>query len=254
MNDYINLYITNRDKFKDKWGFYGDYYAHARNEVIDMIDAAPNDKIKVLEIGCGLGGTLARIKYKYPCSEVCGIEIEERVVSVGKHRLDIRCGDIENYSLGNEKYDYILFPDVLEHLRDPESVLIRLRNNLKDNGFIIASIPNIMNAAVIKMLLAGDFTYRDAGILDRTHLRFFTLNEIERMLFRTGYETKKISSVVMPEESTEEYGVFLINSWLLKVLQKENCLIHTSILLKRKIVLYDIHIRFQLPDRFIHIF
>ncbi len=205
---YINLYITNRNKFKDKWGFYGDYYAHARNEVIDLIEAEKNDRISVLEIGCGLGGTLARIKYEFPNSDVHGIEIEKDVASIGNKRLDIRCGDIETFSLGNEEYDYILFPDVLEHLRDPEAVLTTLKRNLKDKGFIIASIPNLMNAAVIRKLLAGDFTYQDAGILDKTHLRFFTMNEIERMFLRTGYETKYIGSVVMPEESTAKHGNF----------------------------------------------
>ena len=72
----------------------------------------------------------------------------------------------------DKKYDIILFPDVLEHLRDPESILVSMKDHLNENGFIISSIPNLMNASVIYDLLRENFTYQDAGILDRTHLGF----------------------------------------------------------------------------------
>ena len=205
---YIRLYITNREKFRDKWGFYGDYYAHARNDVIDMIDDDPGKPISVLEIGCGIGGTLSRIKYLFPNADIHGIEIEKKVAELGNQRIDIVCGDIERIGLGERKYDYILFPDVLEHLRDPEVVLLRMRQFIKDNGHIIASIPNLMNASVIHDLLAGDFTYTDEGILDRTHLKFFTLSTIKKMFEITGYRIDNIKPIVMPDESTDAYKDF----------------------------------------------
>ena len=108
----------------------------------------------------------------------------------------------------NKKYDIILFPDVLEHLRYPESILVSVKNNLKTNGYIISSIPNLMNASIIYGLLHGFFTYQDAGILDNTHLRFFTLNEIYGMFDRAGYEISHVEARVSPKESTDSYKDF----------------------------------------------
>ena len=101
-----------------------------------------------------------------------------------------------------------MFPDVLEHLRDPESVLISMRNHLNESGCIITSIPNLVNASVIYDLLHGNFTYQDAGILDRTHLRFFTLNEIKSMFDRTGYKITQLRVNVILEDSTSTHKEF----------------------------------------------
>ncbi len=205
---YVQLYVTNRDKFRSKWGFYGDYYSHARDDVISMISEGTDKAFSVLEIGCGLGGTLARIRYRFPQADVSGIEIEDKVAKLGGRRFDIKYGDIETIKLDERRYDYILFPDVLEHLHNPENVLCTIKHKLKKDGRIIASIPNIMNAPVIHDLLCGDFTYQDAGILDRTHLRFFTLNEIKRMFTHNGYNIEAIEAVVLPDESTNSYKDF----------------------------------------------
>lgn len=205
---YKILMENNREKIRKKWDFYSDYYTHTREDVIALIDSSNDSGISVLEVGCGLGSTLARIRYLYPNSDVHGIEIVEKIAEIGSRRLDIVCGDIEAMDLGDTKYDYILFPDVLEHLRYPEIVLQRVRGNLKDGGYIIASIPNFMNAAVIHDLLRGNLTYCDGGILDRTHLRFYTLNEIYKMFDRNGYVIQKAEGIIMKQESTENFGEF----------------------------------------------
>ncbi len=204
---YQDLYHTNREKLKNKWGFYDDYYNNARKDVINMIDFKPDDQFSVLEVGCGLGETLAKIKYRFPNVSVSGVEIVSNIASLGNKRFNITCGDIENMVLEG-KYDIIMFPDVLEHLRDPEKVLISMRNHLKYNGSIITSIPNLMNASVIYGLLHGNFTYQDAGILDRTHLRFFTLNEIKSMFDRAGYKITKLMLNISMSESTDAYKEF----------------------------------------------
>ncbi len=204
---FQNIYLINREKLKNKWGFYDDYYTHARDDVISLIDFKSDDRFSVLEIGCGLGETLAKIKYRFPNAYISGVEIVKDVALMGNNRFDIICDDIETMTLEG-KYDIIMFPDVLEHLRSPDRVLLSMREHLNDNGYIISSIPNLMNASIIYDLLHGNFTYQDEGILDRTHIRFFTLNEIKSMFDKTGYNINHIMLNVLAKESTETYKDF----------------------------------------------
>lgn len=206
---YNHLIDRNRNLFKDKWGFVPKYYMYSRSEIVNLIDADHDDEIKVLEVGCGLGDTLASIKHKFPKAEVHGIELVERIAELGSKKFDIRSGNIEKFEFSpDEKYDYIIFADVLEHLYDPYTLLRNLKSQLNDNGCIISSIPNLMNANVIYELLNGNFTYQDAGILDRTHIRFFTRDEIMHMFENEGYVMDSIKGSIDPTESTEAHKEF----------------------------------------------
>jgi len=93
----------------------------------------------------------------------------------------------------NEYFDCIIYADVLEHLKNPENVLIKHREKLNDNGYIIASIPNIQYIRPVLSILFDKLEYAEAGILDRTHLRFFTLHTIKKMFADTGFEIIKIN-------------------------------------------------------------
>ena len=186
--EYAERFYNEKAIVKKKWGFDPGYYFGARKDLIALIAEPEEASISVLEVGCGLGTTLSCIRSQFPNSKVRGIEIVENVAEVGKRIADIECANIESYEFGpNEKYDYILFGDVLEHLIDPYSLIQNLREHLNDGGCILASIPNIMNAGVVYELLHGNFTYRDSGILDRTHMRFFTRKEIVKMFSDKGY-------------------------------------------------------------------
>ena len=101
-------------------------------------------------------------------------------------------------------FDYVIFADVLEHLINPEAVLKKIRDYLKPSGYVLASIPNIMHYSVILELLKGNFTYQDSGILDKTHMRFFTLKEIEKMFNRCGYRIVSINASYNEENLQEE--------------------------------------------------
>lgn len=195
------------DKFKKKWGFDLSYYTYSRRELVDMITQPKEEAISVLEIGCGCGATLAHIAYEWPHSKVCGVEIQDAIARIGANALDIVQGDIETMPLTYEKqsFDYIIFADVLEHLRDPEKILKRLAPYLKENGKYLCSVPNILNKHVISNLLMGELEYQDAGILDRTHLRFFTLDSITKAFKRCGFEIAQLmasydNSALEPEE------------------------------------------------------
>lgn len=193
---------VNMGKFEQKWGFQSRYYAYPRNPLIDCIEKSPLEEISVLEIGCGLGATLLRIKYLYPNAEVKGIELVEKVADIGANLLDIRQGNIESspFPFEDMQFDYIIFGDVLEHLYDPESTLIHMSKYLKEDGCFICSIPNIMHVSVIYSLLRGEFEYQNEGILDRTHIKFFTLQSIYRMFERIGF---KIENLMCSSDGTE---------------------------------------------------
>jgi GT2 family glycosyltransferase len=93
------------------------------------------------------------------------------------------------------EFDAVLFADVLEHLRNPDDVLRRIIPHLAPGGVIIASVPNVRNALVLQMLGAGDWTYQEAGLLDKTHLRFFTRREVQRLFSRSGLRIDLMSYV-----------------------------------------------------------
>lgn len=192
---FRNVMAINSKKFEDKWGFNSSYSTFIRQEIIDLID--DNDKnINVLEVGCACGATLLAIKNKYPNSNIYGIELNESAAKIAGTFADVRAENIENINLSYEEgyFDYIIFADVLEHLYNPEKVLENMKKYLKDDGFILASIPNVMHYSVIKALINGNWTYEDAGILDKTHIRFFTLNEIGKMFNKLNFKDISVSA------------------------------------------------------------
>ena len=199
----------NLNQFKEKWGFHPWYYTYVREEIIKMIQCQTSP-LRVLEVGCGFGETLGRIQYLYPDAEIHGVEIMENVAAIAKNKLPIMCDNIETMDLPFDKeyFDYIIFADVLEHLVSPQTVLKKIHPYLKPNGHVLTSIPNIMNASVIYGLLHGNFTYQDSGILDRTHLRFFTHKEILKLFAECGYEIDQLSGTGADCEMTTDYADF----------------------------------------------
>ncbi len=199
-----NTIITNNNYLKEKWGTNITYYLNLRYELIGCINADSNDHICVLEVGCGCGTTLSKIQYLFPNSTVYGIELMDNVADLGKNIAPIIAGNIEDMKLdyNHSSMDYILFGDVLEHLRDPAATITRLKKYLKPEGKIIASIPNLMHLSVIIPLLKGDFSYADEGLLDRTHIHFFTKNEIIKMFEECGYRIERLDSMSNPEAKT----------------------------------------------------
>ncbi|GFP76640.1 glycosyltransferase [Clostridium fungisolvens] len=183
------LMVTNGIKFKDKWGFDIGYSCGVNNNIISLMDSPKDKAINVLEVGCACGATLIRIKDIYKNANIYGIEYNLNAAKIAAKNAKILGYNIETDKIECEEdfFDYIIFGDVLEHLYDPSKVLLDLKKFLKKDGYILASIPNVMHYSVIRGLLNGNWTYEDSGLLDRTHLRFFTYNEIRRMFISTGY-------------------------------------------------------------------
>jgi len=165
-----------------------DYFENPRLDLIEMMDRAPET---ILEIGCGIGTTCVAIRNRYPACKTIGIDIDEK--SIQKASLvidkaivaDIEKTELSELGIEEESLDYILYGDVLEHFENPWDILRKHKKYLKADGQILASIPNIRHNSVLVSLLYGRWTYASSGILDVTHLRFFTLREIKR-LFRSA--------------------------------------------------------------------
>lgn len=190
---YDELLMRNRDIFEGKWGIRWGYFSHPRREIVDMIKRHPKAKFRVLDIGCGLGSMLQEIGNLYPKAELYGIEINQAVVDIAGNYLNICCGDIEQDEIPFEtEFDYIILADILEHTKEPEKVLNKLKKYLTASGAFIISLPNIMHISIMHQLLHGRFQYTEEGILDRTHLRFFALTDMLMLLEKCGLRVERI--------------------------------------------------------------
>ncbi len=162
---------------------------------------------KVLDVGCGpgyVGGILKRLKN---CT-LYGIEINPFAAAIAsQHYETVKMADVEKKPLDSicqgEKFDVILFLDIIEHLKDPEELLLSAKKILKDKGMIIVSVPNITYAGAVAEMIKGNFTYKPIGIQDETHLRHFSLSGIISLLEGTGFKIDRILRVVRRPEETE---------------------------------------------------
>ncbi|WP_179292212.1 glycosyltransferase [Paenibacillus campinasensis] len=163
---------------------------------------------KVLELGPATGYMTRYMKEELNCSVYC-IEYDPssaEQASVYSEKMIV--SDLEDFSvwtkqLSGEKFDYILCVDVLEHLRDPHRVLREVVKYLEAEGSVIASIPNISHNAIIMSLLQGEFKYNQLGLLDNTHVKFFTKESIIEMLSEAGLEIVKMKATKAWPEETE---------------------------------------------------
>ena len=184
---------------EEKWGMH--YFGTDPNPMlIELIDRKADETFTVLEVGCDCGATLLDIKNKFSNVYTIGCDITRNAVNVASHFVDRTfVANIEDEKMDIDpcSVDYVIFGDVLEHLHNPERILRYISTLLKPDGKVIASIPNVMHISVMKQLLAGDFTYTEMGLLDKTHIHLFTFNEIRKMFDRAGYELEHAGSYII---------------------------------------------------------
>ncbi len=165
------------------------YYANARREVIDHV---PSHAKRVLDVGCGLGFTGGLLRAERGI-EVMGLEIHPDIAEAARKHLDsVVVGDFETIVLPWPEgyFDTIIAADVLEHLVDPWAALTKLIRYLSPGGTIVASLPNIRNLDALGQVVEGSFAYKEQGILDRTHLRFFARRDMVALLTGAGLHTR----------------------------------------------------------------
>jgi SAM-dependent methyltransferase len=158
---------------------------------------------RVLEFGCA-SGYVSRVLRDRGCS-VVGIEIDPEFASQAKEFCEeVIIGNAEDLDLesilGERTFDVAVFGDVLEHMSDPLAMLRRVRQWLVPDGYVVASLPNIAHGAVRLALLEGRFDYTSEGLLDETHLRFFTLDTIKELFHQAGF--------VLVETRRTHVGIF----------------------------------------------
>jgi 2-polyprenyl-3-methyl-5-hydroxy-6-metoxy-1,4-benzoquinol methylase len=155
----------------------------------------------VLEVGCAIG-YFTRAMVERGC-KVVGIEIDPAAAAVAEEWAErVVVGDIDRGDVwdqvDDEAFDVVLCGDVLEHLRDPLGALRSAVRKLKPDGVVVASFPNVAHGDVRLSLLQGTFAYRDLGLLDRTHIRFFTLETIRELLRDAGLLVVDTKRVIVP--------------------------------------------------------
>jgi 2-polyprenyl-3-methyl-5-hydroxy-6-metoxy-1,4-benzoquinol methylase len=197
-----------QDDYSDK---QISYYSEVRSDVVDKIDISFK---RILDVGCGSGATLKYIKELHPESEVVGIEGYVNAAEIASAVCDkvfihdLNFGDFASLNLG--LFDVILFSDVLEHLLNPDVILRTFREHLKRDGRIIVSLPNVRFVGVIlPLIFLGRWTYSDRGVLDRTHLRFYTKSSGKRLIANSGFSVLSVSPQPLGKRSFAALATYL---------------------------------------------
>jgi 2-polyprenyl-3-methyl-5-hydroxy-6-metoxy-1,4-benzoquinol methylase len=171
-----------------------EYYALDRSEMLKYI---PLKSKTFLDVGCGTGEFAARVKAARGAM-VWGVELNAEAATIAKDKLDrvLVQNFEEGIDLNNAKFDCIIFNDVLEHMYDPWSALHVARKHLTPTGVVVASIPNVKFFRTLWDLIVHDqWEYVDSGILDRTHIRFFTKSGVRKLFNDAGFVVQKIEGI-----------------------------------------------------------
>ncbi len=184
--------IEKSDDYRDVGKDFSQYLEHSLQKEVEelfiKLIRAGGPLKRVLDVGCASGRTSAFCK-RHGVEELVGLEIDPRAVVVAKQHLNrVIEGDVSELELDYPQgyFDMLFFTDILEHLVDPWAQLKRYLEYLKPGGFVIVSLPNVGHLSVVWDLLSGFFTYKESGILDNGHLRFFTQDTAIEMLQGAG--------------------------------------------------------------------
>lgn len=187
------------------------YYNRPRVEMLPLVPSAAR---RVLDIGCANGEFSASIKERQG-SEIWGVELNPEAAAVAASRLDkVIQGDIYDAmgQLPANYFDCVVCNDILEHLPDPGRILEGIRKNLSPDGVVVASIPNVRYLPVLyELLVTKDWKYRDCGVLDNTHLRFFTCKSIFRLFESSGYRIVRIEGLQVPAPAWYSLAFLAVN-------------------------------------------
>ncbi|MGK4566561.1 class I SAM-dependent methyltransferase [Flavobacterium sp. 3HN19-14] len=181
-----------------------DYFSNVRHDLLNMLDKG-HKGLRVLEVGAAYGATLNHLKQTGVAQEAVGIDIfEDEKNSSNYKKIDrFIFGNIEQLDFPEYEnyFDLIMFPDVLEHMWEPEKVIRKVAKYLKEDGEIIVSMPNIRHySAFVKIFMKGNFKYEESGLFDYTHVRFYCRGDIRKLLETSGL------TILQQESSIRNYN------------------------------------------------
>lgn len=172
------------------------YYQYVRREIEPLV---PNDVNSILEIGCGAGATMAWLRSIRPIRYAAGIELFPEAAEIARKTFDtVEVADVAaaRCEFAEDQFDAVMALDVLEHLPNPAATVHQLRSKIKPGGYFIASVPNVAHYSVsIPLLFRGAWDYQDDGLLDRTHLHFFTQKSANALFTDAGFAVAKTNTV-----------------------------------------------------------
>lgn len=191
---------------RDKVWHKMDYHSHIRFDVLPFV---PKTGGRLLDIGGGIGATALEARSR-GLVEHAGVIDQVQALQ----ELDFSYnGDLNDLdfldSVGKEQgtFDTILCLDILEHLVEPWDVVAKLQNLLAPGGFIVASIPNVRHITVVApLLLRSSWQLADDGVLDRTHLRFFTRSSAVELMTRSGLQLDLVRPLFDGQKATKLFG------------------------------------------------
>jgi len=189
-----------RDAAMDKGLPPDDYFATARREVLPFLPRREAG-LRVLDVGCGTGATTAMLRTERAVAFAAGIELAPEAAANARPHFDVlfettvEAADLET-AIAPASLDVVFCLDILEHLSDPWAAVRRFSALLAPGGRLIVSVPNIRNYRFLfNLAVRGDFRYRDFGLLDRTHLRFFTFETACELATSGGLRRIHLASV-----------------------------------------------------------
>ena len=188
---------------------FNNSYIGSRSDIVRLV---PSSATKMLDIGCSTGALGARLKEVMPSLEVTGIDVNSAAAEVARTRIDhVIVADMDRFSLSDnfpqEAFDCIVMADLLEHLKDPWRILSEAGTIATRDATIIICVPNVRHFdTLFNLVFRGYWPYRDRGIHDRSHLRFFTRKNLMELISYSGLSLSRIETNFRIKERPPVYG------------------------------------------------
>lgn len=172
------------------------------------------EKSEVLDMGCACGDLAEQLHIRKKCT-VYGLEFNpssvakciQKKVFAQVRQFDLNTLAESSFPEFKQKFDYCILGDVLEHLQNPDDVLKTAASYLKKDGVVIISLPNLSHASIKANLLLNDFTRTPLGILDKTHLHFFTYKNIAELLYKCSLDIKDMAYTSLPADGYQPHKI-----------------------------------------------
>jgi 2-polyprenyl-3-methyl-5-hydroxy-6-metoxy-1,4-benzoquinol methylase len=176
----------------------------------DLLKLIPVSSNKLIEVGCSSGALAREFKKINPNCHYSGVDIDSSYAELAKRHCDVTLAQDmdmaeEDFYQSNADRDCWIFGDTLEHMRDPWAVLWKIRSVIPTNGSVVTCIPNAQHWSIFARLSVGDFRYEDSGLLDRTHLRWFTRETAIELFTSTGFQVVEGIARNFPEPNKEKF-------------------------------------------------